>query len=233
MVKRQIIEINRDKCNGCGLCTKICAEEAIRLDEEKKAVLVNEIYCDGLGACLAVCPTGALKVIDKESQDYNPEATYQHVKTNSGPEKAQKVHGVAMPVNKEEILPSMTAPVSVLSNWPVQLQLANPSAPYFNGCDLLISADCTAFAYGNFHQDFLKGRVCVIACPKLDNSTAYIPKLAEIIRDNIIYSLTVVIMALPCCSGLYAMVSEAVTHSGKDLAIKKIVVNTSGTFQKT
>lgn len=260
MAKRKIIEIDRDKCNGCGLCTEACAEGALVLDEENKAVLAKEIYCDGMGACLDVCETGALKIIEKESEAYNPQATYKHVLQTCGTEAAAHVQGIekecrkdsevesleekpaashshsgcpgsaAREIQRKSALPAhgSIAAASELSQWPIQLHLVSPYAPYFNETDLLIAADCTAFALGSFHQDLLKGKKLIIACPKLDDTTTYVDKIAEILKNNTIYSLTVAIMVVPCCSGLYQMVEQAVKLSGSHIHVKKIVINIDG-----
>lgn len=260
MAKRTIIEIDRDKCDGCGLCTEACAEGALVLDEENKAVLAKEIYCDGMGACLDVCPTGALKIIEKDSDAYDPKATYEHVLETRGKEAAASVHGIdkeekdsddnEVKVRHSEAHPfhmgcpgsmareihKQSAPkasnavsgASELSQWPIQLHLVSPYAPYFNESDLLIAADCTAFALGSFHQDLLKGKKLIIACPKLDDTTGYAEKLAEILKNNTIYSLTVATMVVPCCSGLHSIVEKAAELSGTKMNIKKVVVGLDG-----
>lgn len=256
MAKRQIVEINRDKCDGCGLCTEACAEGALVLDEENKAFLAKEIYCDGMGACLDVCPTGALKIVEKESDAYDPKATFQHVTNTRGEEAAARVHGIPSDADSEKGKGESSADASVphlacgclgslareiqkssltqdgraisgaseLSQWPIQLHLVSPHAPYFDHSDLLIAADCTAFALGSFHQDLLKGKKLIIACPKLDDITGYIEKIAEILRSNTIYSLTVATMVVPCCSGLMRIVERAAEISGTHINIRKIVI---------
>lgn len=250
MAKRKIIEIDREKCNGCGLCTKACAEGALVLDEHQKAVLVKEIFCDGLGACLDVCPVDALKIVEKDSGAYDAKATFQHVMKTQGAEAAKKVHPVSDGANGAPALhfggcpgtlardirhePSKSAEgvagsvASELSQWPIQLHLISPVAPYFKECDLLVAADCTAFTLGSFHQDLLKGKKLVIACPKLDETGEYVEKLAELLKNNTVYSLTVVIMEVPCCSGLVQIVKEAVELSGTRLPVKKIVIGLDG-----
>ncbi|UCC40856.1 MAG: 4Fe-4S dicluster domain-containing protein [Candidatus Aminicenantes bacterium] len=257
MAKRKIIEIDRDKCDGCGLCTDACAEGALELDEENKAVLAKEIYCDGMGACLDVCPTDALKVVEKESETYDPKATYKHVLKTRGEEAAANVHGIdkkkddsisderdsavhsfhmSCPGSLAREIQRQSAPkasstvsgASELSQWPIQLHLVSPYAPYFNESDLLIAADCTAFTLGSFHQDLLKGKKLIIACPKLDDTTGYVEKLAEILKNNTIYSLTVATMVVPCCSGLNRIVEEAVELSGTKMNIKNIVIGLEG-----
>jgi len=221
MGTRKIIEIDRDLCNGCGLCTTACAEGALELDEEGKAVLVRDIYCDGMGVCLNVCPTGALTIVEREGAEYDAEAAREHVIRTRGVEAAAAVHAGpgagATP----------TAP-SQLTQWPVQLHLISPQAPYFREADLLVAADCTAFARGSFHADLLRGRKIVVACPKLDDTSPYVAKLAELIRTNDLKSLTVALMTVPCCSGLYRLVERAVEASGIDIPIRTVVIGLDG-----
>jgi len=253
-MKRKIIEIDRKKCNGCGLCTQACAEGALVLDEHKKAVLVKEIFCDGMGVCLDVCPVDALKIVEKDSNEYDPKAAFDHVLKTQGAEAAKKVHGAPAlqghnptphfggcpgsmareikphsPSKKLKANKTSPAP-SELSQWPIQLHLISPVAPYFKECGLLIAADCTAFTLGSFHQDMLKGKKLVIACPKLDETGGYVEKIAELLKNNTVYSLTVVIMEVPCCSGLFRMVQEAVELSGTRLPVKKVVIGLDGTI---
>ena len=260
MAKRKIIEIDREKCDGCGLCTDACAEGALVLDDENKAVLAKEIYCDGMGACLDVCPTDALKIVERESDEYDPDATYRHVLETRGEEAAAYVHGIqngkaspegfhpelekpskpplacgcpgSMAQEIQKSAPSQEGKTisgnSELSQWPIQLHLVSPFAPYFNESDLLIAADCTAFALGSFHQELLKGKKLIIACPKLDDTSRYIDKIAEILKNNTIYSLTVATMVVPCCSGLNHIVERAVEMSGTHIHVKKIVVGIDG-----
>lgn len=261
MPKRKIIEIDRNLCDGCGLCTEACAEGALVLDDENKAVLAKEIYCDGMGACLDVCPVDALKIIEKESEAYDPMATYDHVLDTRGKEAAAHVHGMGShhdhpeihsPYGEKAHSPQFgmggcpgslareiqrNAPIesdktavgsSELSQWPVQLHLVSPYAPYFNNSDLLIAADCTAFSAGSFHQDLLKGKKLIIACPKLDDTSPYVEKLAELLKNNTIYSLTVATMVVPCCSGLEHVVDKAVELSGTGIRVKKIKVGIDG-----
>jgi len=244
---RTIIEIDRDRCNGCGLCTTACAEGALALDLDNKAVLVREIYCDGLGACLDVCPTGALKVVEKDGETYDAGAAFDHVLETRGMAAAFKVHGAGgeqadaghggCPGSQAREIPRETGPDepglssavgSQLSQWPIQLHLVSPLAPYFQGSDLLIAADCTAFALGGFHGELLKGKKLVIACPKLDDTGGYIEKLAELIRRNDLKSLTVVIMTVPCCSGLERIVRLAVERAGVDLDVRTVAVGIDG-----
>jgi ferredoxin len=259
MSKRKIIAIDRDSCDGCGLCTAACAEGALTLDEENKAVLLKELFCDGLGACLDVCPTGALRVIERESETYDAEAAYKHVLETRGQEAASQVHGIAAPEDLSPAAPSQkrvsssggcpgikaceippkdnaSSPIkkaisgaSELSQWPIQLHLVSPFAPYFKGSDLLVAADCTAFALGSFHQDLLKGKKLIIACPKLDETEGYIEKLAQIIKQNELHSLTVATMTVPCCSGLVRIFENAVELSAAKIYLIKKLIHIDGT----
>ena len=261
MSKRKIIEIDRALCNGCGECTTACAEGALELDAEGKAVLVRELYCDGMGACLDVCPTGALRIIERESESYDAQAAYGHVLKTKGKDAAAKVHGVGAAHNnaggptpgprKFSACPGSAAceiPVaaegraanernvsatSQLSQWPIQLHLVSPFAPYFQNADLLVAADCTAFALGGFHQDLLKGKKLAIACPKLDETEGYVEKLAEIIRQNNLKSLTVAVMTVPCCAGLFRLVQRAVETAGVDVPLRRVVVGIEGQVVQT
>ena len=231
-MKRKIIEIDRDLCNGCASCTTACAEGAIELEGEGRAALARDTYCDGLGACLAVCPTGALKVVEKEASAYDEDAAVAHVIAIRGSEAATQIHrGEAPGAAMQHTLPGGVPTPSDLGQWPIQLHLISAAAPCFRECDLLVAADCTAFALGNFHADLLRGKALVIACPKLDRTEGYVEKLAELIAGNTIYSLTVAIMEVPCCSGLLRIVEGAVAESGKNIAVKTVVVGIEGQRQ--
>lgn len=218
MGTRKIIEIDRDLCDGCGLCTTACAEGALALDEDDKAVLVRDIYCDGMGVCLNVCPTGALEIVERESAGYDAEAAREHVTRTRGADAAAAVHPG----------PGAAPAPSELTQWPIQLHLISPQAPYFKGADLLVAADCTAFTRGSFHADLLKGRKMVVACPKLDDVGPYVEKLAELIRGNDLKSLTVALMTVPCCGGLVRLVERAVALSGIDIPISTVTIGLDG-----
>jgi Fe-S-cluster-containing hydrogenase component 2 len=232
MPTRKIIEIDRDLCNGCGACTTACDEGALELDDEDKAVLVRDIYCDGMGMCLNVCPTGALTVIDREVPAYDYQATVEHVKSTRGEAAVAAVHrepDEAGAAGEDRAAESGTAPArSEITQWPIQLHLISPAAPYFHGADLLVAADCTAFSLGSFHSDLLKGRKMVIACPKLDETGPYVDKLAALIRDAELKSLTIAIMTVPCCTGLERMVQQAVAVSGVDVPVQTVVIGIDG-----
>jgi NAD-dependent dihydropyrimidine dehydrogenase PreA subunit len=229
MASRKIIEIDRELCDGCGLCTTACAEGALALDGEGKAVLVRELFCDGMGACLNVCPTGALTIVERESEAYNAKATREHVARVRGPEAAAAVHSEPEPDDIRPATPAATTPTaSELTQWPVQLHLITPQAPYFRNADLLIAADCTAFTRGSFHPDLLRGRKLVVACPKLDDTGPYVDKLAELIRLNELKSLTIAIMTVPCCGGLQRIVEQAVEKSGVPLPVHTVIIGLDG-----
>ena len=236
MSTRKIIEIDRDLCNGCGLCTTACDEGALELDEEDKAVLVREIFCDGMGMCLNVCPTGALTITEREGQEYDAEATREHVRRTRGEAAVAAVHpglDEEDSASRAAAVPATTPAPSELTQWPIQLHLISPHAPYFKGSDLLIAADCTAFSLGGFHAELLKDHKLVIACPKLDDTQGYVEKLAELIRLNDLASLTVAIMTVPCCTGLERMVQTAVEMSGVDIPVKTLVIGIEGEIAAT
>lgn len=191
---RRIIEIDREKCNGCGLCAKACHEGAIGM-RDGKAVLLRDDYCDGLGDCLPACPTGAITFVEREAAAYN-EAAVQSAKTK-------------------------------LSQWPVQMKLMPINAPWLDGADLLIAADCTAFAYGDFHREFMQDRITLVGCPKLD-SVDYSIKLTEIFKNNDIRSITVVRMEVPCCGGLEFAVRKALQQSEKILPCNVVTISVKG-----
>ena len=200
---RKIIQIDKEKCNGCGACALACHEGAIGM-VDGKAQLLRDDYCDGLGDCLPACPTDAITFVEREAAAYD----FKAVLTNH-----HATAGVTLN--------------SQLRQWPVQMKLVPVNAPYFNGADLLVAADCTAYAYSRFHEDFIKNRVTVIGCTKLD-SVDYSQKLTEILRQNAVRSITVVRMEVPCCGGMEHAVKTAITNSGKDLPCQFITISIDG-----
>ncbi len=226
---RRIIQIDEDKCNGCGACAAACHEGAIGM-RNGKAKLLRDDYCDGLGDCLPTCPTGAISFVEREAAEYDEAA----VKKN----KAQKENELpcgcpgtqSRKIQREsQLCPSENMASSQLFQWPVQLKLVPVSASYFDGANLLVAADCTAYAYGDFHNRFIRNRVTLIGCPKLD-AVDYTEKLTEIIRKNDIKSVTVVRMEVPCCGGIENAVKNALQASGKLIPWQVVTVKTTGTI---
>ena len=230
---RQMIKIDEELCNGCGLCASACLEGAIGM-ENGKAVLLREDYCDGLGNCLPVCPTGAITFEEREAPEFNHEAV-AHLMGEEKPMPVFSYPGTQMKVMKqseetqaeEKTKTVTTKPVSQLRQWPVQIKLASPNAAFFKNCDLLIAADCSAYAYADFHNTFIKDKVTLIGCPKLDEGD-YAEKLAVILANNSIRSVTVVRMEVPCCGGLDTAVKRAITASGKILPIAVVTLSAEG-----
>ena len=214
---RRIITIDEEKCNGCGLCARACHEGAIGI-EDGKAKLLREDYCDGLGDCLPACPMNAISFEEREAPAYNEAAVLAAKKA------------------KEEQLPcgcpgsgcqSVHTVASELTNCPVQIKLLPPNAPYFDGADLLIAADCTAYSYSHFHRDFMRDKVTMIGCPKLD-AVDYAEKLTEMFKHNDIRSITVTRMTVPCCGGLSYAVKTAIAQSGKDIPLHIVTISPDG-----
>ncbi len=201
MVKRAIVEIDEEKCNGCGQCIPKCAEGALRI-EDGKARLAGDVYCDGIGACVGVCPQGALKVTEREAQPFSEEEVAN--------------------MKREEHRPSK------LRNWPVQLNLVNPKAPFFKGADLLIMSDCVPVASPDWQGTLLKGQVVLVGCPKFDDIQSYVEKLTEIFRDNTLRSITIVTMEVPCCSGMNGIVEKALRDAGKKMKVDTLVLSIEG-----
>ena len=222
---RRIIQIDTEKCNGCGACASACHEGAIGM-VDGKAVLLRDDYCDGLGDCLPACPTGAISFVEREAAAYDEAAVKAAMhKRHSGCPGSQMrtMH------HTEPTQPVSDRPTSQLSQWPVQIKLVPVQAPYFDGANLLIAADCTAYAYANFHKDFIRGKNTLIGCPKLD-SADYSEKLTEIIRQNNIKSVTVVRMEVPCCGGLEQAAIAALQNSGKFLPWQVVTISIDGTI---
>lgn len=207
---RRIIQIDEEKCNGCGACATACHEEAIAMIDGK-ARLMRDDYCDGLGDCLPTCPTGAITFVEREAAAYDEHAVMQN--------KQKKIQ-------QPESVP---APQSRLSQWPVQIRLVPVNAPYFDGASLLIAADCTAYAYAGFHEKFIRNHITLVGCPKLD-CVDYSEKLTDIIRSNDLKSITVVRMEVPCCGGLEIAAKTALQNSGKSIPWKVVTISTDGTI---
>ena len=232
-MKRRIIEIDQNKCNGCGACAAACHEGAIAM-VDGKAQLMRDDYCDGLGDCLPVCPTGAISFVEREAAAYDEKAVLAN-KQKKMQKEGIRLHGGCPGTRMQTIRrtePSSTenAPImaqSRLAQWPVQIKLVPVNAPYFDGAKLLIAADCTAYAYAAFHERFMKGHITLVGCPKLD-SVDYSEKLTEIIRKNDIQSVTIVRMEVPCCGGLENATKKALQQSGKFIPWQVVTISTDG-----
>ena len=211
-MKREIITIDEEKCDGCGVCIPACAEGALQI-VDGKARLVKESYCDGLGACLNECPQGAITLEKREAEPFSLPCGCPSTIEQSWESKGDKE--------------AIKAP-SLLSHWPVKLRLVKAGAPYFRGEELVVASDCVPFAYGSFHQDFLDERAVVIGCPKFDDLELYQEKLTEILQNSGIKKVIVVRMEVPCCSGWLTVVRNAVSSSGKEIAIEEKVIGIQG-----
>ena len=232
-MKRRIIEINHDKCNGCGACAAACHEGAIAM-VNGKAQLMRDDYCDGLGDCLPACPTGAISFVEREAASYDEAAVLANTQKKMQQEGMRLRGGCPgtrmKTIRHTESADAKAAPVktqSRLSQWPVQIKLVPVNAPYFDGAKLLIAADCTAYAYAAFHERFIKGHITLVGCPKLD-SVDYSEKLTEIIRNNNIKSVTIVRMEVPCCGGLEHAAKTALQNSGKFIPWQVVTISTDG-----
>lgn len=230
---RRVIQIDEEKCNGCGLCAEACHEGAIGI-VDGKAKLLRDDYCDGLGDCLPNCPVGAISFIEREAAAYD-EAAVQENKKKKMQAMGQALSGGCLGARMRQLErkpaeenQSAASPVSSeLRQWPVQIKLAPVNAPYFDGAKLLIAADCSAYAYGNFHQDFIRGKVTLIGCPKLDD-VDYSEKLTEIIKNNDIKSMTIVRMEVPCCGGIEHAAVTALKNSGKFIPWNVVTISIDG-----
>jgi Pyruvate/2-oxoacid:ferredoxin oxidoreductase delta subunit len=258
-VKRQIIFIDEERCDGCGFCVPSCAEGALRI-VNGKARLVKESYCDGLGACLGECPQGALSMLEMESDEYDEVEVLAHLgqidpllaQTHAAHSRSHMpssipLHAVGdLPVpgspwgalacpsirvsrwEEEEPAPALERQRSQLHQWPVQLHLLPAKAPFFENADLVLVADCVPFAYANFHEDFLRGHVIAVGCPKLDDARAYVDKVTQILLQSNIRSLKVAYMEVPCCRGLVQIAQQALANSGRQIPFESVMITVAG-----
>ena len=251
MTQRKIVEIDEEKCNGCGECVPSCAEGAIRV-VDGKARLVSEVYCDGLGACLGTCPQDAIRIVEREADPFDEEVTRRHLERlhEPRPEPAAD-HGFAavpdacpgmavrnlQPTTCPSAKPSGAARAgddsgdmvpSALGNWPLQLHLVPPHAPFLRDCDLLLAADCVPFAYADFHRRFLRGRPVLIGCPKLDDAQFYVRKLADILTQSSVRTITVLHMEVPCCTGLVRIAEAAIAASQTSVPLEDVTISVRG-----
>lgn len=228
---RKIIKIDKEKCDGCGLCVSACHEGAIGLTDGK-AVLLREDYCDGLGDCLPACPTGAITFEERDALAYNEAEVKKNMENkDNAPLPCGCPGTIAQSINRDEKFPLAEHPnkscVSQLAQWPIQIKLVPINAPYFSNAHLLVSADCSAYAYGNFHQEFMRNKVTLIGCPKLDDGD-YGEKLTAILKSNNIKSVTVTRMEVPCCGGIENTVKSALQNCGKMIPWHVVIISTSG-----
>ncbi len=254
---RKIVSIDEDKCNGCGNCITACAEGALAL-VDGKAKIVKEMFCDGFGDCIGECPTGALKIEDRESEEFDEEATKEHIRSTEGEDAVKRMEATAQvheggehPVHppaggcpgskmrfvaKDKAKSAASAGAgqlieSELQQWPVQIHLVQPGAPYFKGRELAVLSTCAPVANAEIHQRFIRGRGVAVGCPKLDDAETYAEKLGAILEDSSIPRVIIVRMEVPCCGGLTAIVAEAVKLSGRtDLEVEEITVGVDGTI---
>ena len=234
-IKRKIVHIDEEKCDGCGLCVPACVEGAIQIIDGK-AHLASEKYCDGLGACLGECPKGAITIEEKEIEPFDEESAKKHI----GEAKHKKPLPCGCPgttiqsfesKGEEEVQPQVAKDARIpseLTSWPIQLKLVPPVAPFLMHTDLLITADCVPFAYADFHQKLLKGKVLIICCPKLDDAEYYQSKLTEIFKLNIPKSVLVAHMEVPCCFGLVNIVKNAIKGAGQNIPFSEVTLGIKG-----
>ncbi|MCF6179921.1 MAG: 4Fe-4S binding protein [Geopsychrobacter sp.] len=240
MAMREMVNIDEEKCDGCGLCVPSCAEGAIQIIDGK-AKLLSDNLCDGLGACLGDCPQDAITIETREADSYDEVAVSQRLKeigreplvhaqtgTPGGGCPSTQVKTVAVAQKAGDVAGKRP---SELRQWPVQLHLVPPTAPFLQGADLLIAADCVPFAYADFHKDMLKDKALLIACPKLDDGQAYIEKLTQMFSQGGVQSLTIAVMEVPCCAGLVALVRQALAASGADIPLQVVTLGIDGSLK--
>lgn len=240
-MKRKIIHIDQEKCNGCGLCVNACHESALQL-VDGKAKLISETYCDGLGVCLPECPTGAISIHEREADAFDEAAVKARIETKMGKEpqklgcgcpgsQARTIEKKVNAVNTgADVHPSYSNPRdSELRQWPCQIKLVPVNALYFDNAHLLVAADCTAYAYANIHNDFMRNKITIIGCPKLDE-VSYADKLTEIIKSHNLKSITVLKMEVPCCGGIVNAVKQALINSGKLVPWNVVTISTDGSI---
>jgi NAD-dependent dihydropyrimidine dehydrogenase PreA subunit len=236
-VVRKIVQIDEEKCDGCGLCVPSCAEGSLEIVDGKARVIADKL-CDGLGACLGECPQGALKIIEREADEFDEEAVEAHLKTHAS--QAADAPGLSgsgcpsvhimnfAPAAADSGTPSGDVEPSGLSHWPVQISLVPAKAPFLKNADLLVAADCVPVAFPSFHRDMLAGKAVMLGCPKLDNAERYVHKFTEIFKQAGIRSVTAVVMEVPCCAGLPAIVKKAMADAGVSINLEEVVVSTRG-----
>ena len=242
-VKRKIIEINEELCDGCGQCVIACAEGAIEIID-CKAKVISDNLCDGLGACIGDCPQGALKIVERETDEFDEDAVEKHLEQQKKAAPVSDTLPCGCPSTKiqdfsmETACQSANKPVSLaseessLAHWPVKIKLVPPNAPFLKGADLLVVADCVPVAYPVLHNNFLKGRAVMIGCPKFDDKESYVEKFTEIFKTAGIKSITCLIMEVPCCSGLPGIINKAMEKAGVTVPLEKIIISSRGKIIK-
>lgn len=236
MVKRSIVQIDEEKCVGCGACIPNCAEGALKIIDGKAKVVKDE-YCDGLGKCLGHCPMGAITIIEREAPEFDEKAVHEYRESQKIAEEiapacgCSSTHAVCAPVDNkaEEDVPDQS---SALRQWPIQLGLVPVKAEMWNDADLLVMADCVGVSYPDLHKNLLKGRRVAIGCPKFDNGQHYVDKLTEILKQNSIRSMTVAIMEVPCCRGLDRIAELALEASGKMIPTQRLIIDINGEVKR-
>ncbi|MDL1963126.1 MAG: 4Fe-4S binding protein [Deltaproteobacteria bacterium] len=238
-VKRKIIAINEELCDGCGQCAIACAEGAIKIIDGK-AKVISDNLCDGLGACIGDCPQGALKIVERETEEFDEDAVEKHLGQQKKAAPIPNTLACGCPSTQIQEFStettrqsanksvSLASEESALSHWPVQIRLVPPNAPFLKGADLLVAADCVSVAYSAFHRDFLKGKKVMIGCPKFDDKESCVEKFAEIFKIAGIKSITCLIMEVPCCSGLPGILNKAMEKAGITVSVEKIIISNRG-----
>jgi NAD-dependent dihydropyrimidine dehydrogenase PreA subunit len=237
---RKIIEINEELCDGCGNCVTSCAEGALKIINGK-AKVISEVFCDGLGACLGECPQDALKIVDREAEAFDEKAVEEHMKKAAPSIMQAPSHG-GCPGSRMQMFNTSScdsmrptagaAGPSALRQWPVQITLVSPTAPFLKGAHLLVAADCTAFAYPDFHAGLLSDKVLMVGCPKLDDTQAYLNKFVEIFKNAGVKKVTVAEMEVPCCSKLPMIVKKAIELAGTNIPMEEVVIDIQGDIKK-
>ena len=240
-IMRKIIEIDEELCDGCGLCVPDCAEGSLVIIDGK-AKMISDNLCDGLGACLGSCPTGALKIIEREAEDFDEEAVEKYLenkksetgdalpKTSGCPSAQLKTFTPQTPCQtaNKPIAMASGGGTSSLTHWPIQIRLVPPTAPFLQGADLLVAADCSTISAPNFQLDYLTGKVVMMGCPKFDDAESYIERFTEIFTNCNLNSLTILIMEVPCCSSMNGIIKQAIERSGKNVPVEQITISTQG-----
>jgi Fe-S-cluster-containing hydrogenase component 2 len=234
---RKIIQIDEERCDGCGNCVINCAEGALAI-VDGKAKVISDNLCDGLGACIGECPQDALEIIEREAEAFDEEAVEAHLEARTdaprGPETmacgcpSTRIQAFTPCAQANRPVNQASADSSALTHWPVQIHLIPPNAPFLKGADLLVAADCVPVAFPSFHRDFLQGKTVMLGCPKLDNAQAYVEKFAAIFKTAGIQSITTVVMEVPCCEGLPRIVAKALDIAGVKMPFSQVVVSTRG-----